>query len=387
VSGAPGRAPIRGRGGGGGTGFGFLRPVAPGEPGSWEHRIFRIAAGERAELRAAADDAGVRLVDTLDRQLQDLAEVRLPGEGPARRSELVDTLLADAGGRNTYGCWAFLPGDRAVVRLLPEEEYFQVITSRNHDKITEAEQRSLRSRRVGVIGLSVGAEAAVTLAQEHLCGELRLADFDVLELSNLNRIGAGVAELGENKAILAARRVARINPYLPVELYPEGVSEGNMDAFLDGLDLLVEECDDLPMKFGIRERARSLGLDVIFAADERGFLSVEPYARYPALRPFHGRVPARPLPRDAEPSTEAFLRALTEWLGGWEEISPRSRRSVERIGKALAGYPQLASEARYAAGQLGHVARRLLLGESLPPFARHLDLDELLPRATPADPL
>jgi hypothetical protein len=75
----------------------------------------------------------------------------------------------------------------------------------------------------------------------------------------------------------------------------------------------------------------------------------------------------------------AFFKALTEWLGGWDNLSERSRRSLERVGDTLCGYPQLASEARYAAGQLGHVARRLLLGERVAPFVGNLDLAELLP--------
>jgi hypothetical protein len=78
------------------------------------------------------------------------------------------------------------------------------------------------------------------------------------------------------------------------------------------------------------------------------------------------------------------MRALTEWMGGWESISERSRRSLVQIGTSTSGYPQLASEARYAAGQIGHVARRLLLGERLPPFIGHLDLAELLPSALTA---
>ena len=44
--------------------------------------------------------------------------------------------------------------------------------------------------RVGVAGLSVGHVIAHTLAAQGLCGELRLADFDGLELSNLNRVPA-----------------------------------------------------------------------------------------------------------------------------------------------------------------------------------------------------
>ena len=48
----------------------------------------------------------------------------------------------------------------------------------------------------------------MALAQEGLCGQLRLADFDHLELTNMNRLSASVLDLGEPKTHLAARRIA-----------------------------------------------------------------------------------------------------------------------------------------------------------------------------------
>jgi molybdopterin/thiamine biosynthesis adenylyltransferase len=315
------------------------------------------------------------LVDAYDRQLRELSRVRLPSADEDERR-----LWAEEFAKDHPGVWVHLPWERKLARILDREEYFEVVTNRNRDKITLAEQRALREKRVGVMGLSVGGEAAVTLAQEHLCGHIVLADFDRLDLSNLNRIQGGFDDLGVNKAVLVARRIARVDPYLEVTLFPDGVTEENADQFLQGLDLLVEECDHLPMKHAVRERARKSGLNVVFAGDERGFLSVEPYGERPDLLPFHGRIEGPQPPREAFSDRLSFLKALTEWLGGWEAISERSRLSLERVGDTLVGYPQLASEARFAAGQVGHVARRLLLGEKLPPFVGHLDLEELLSR-------
>jgi len=73
---------------------------------------------------------------------------------------------------------------------------------------------------------------------EGLAGEIiRLADFDTLELSNLNRIPASVLDLGVNKAVVAARRIAEIDPYLRVVVEPTGIRPENLGEFLDGLDL------------------------------------------------------------------------------------------------------------------------------------------------------
>jgi tRNA threonylcarbamoyladenosine dehydratase len=329
---------------------------------AWQATIVTVAAGDGPDFHALCREHGLAVMDTIERQLAELAQVRHPDAG--QRRDFVADILARAGDPASYGAWAYLPWEHRTVHLLPEDDLFDVITDRNRDKITRAEQRTLRRKCVGVVGLSVGGEAAVTLAQEHLCGHIKLADFDELELSNLNRLGAGVDDLGVPKAWIVARRIAKINPYLRVTLFDSGVTPANVDTFLDGLDLLVEECDDLALKYDIRVRARKRALDVVFAADERGFLSIEPYRTRPGLPVFHGLVDRH--------------TALTDWLGGWANISPRSQHSTRQIGQTLSGYPQLAGEARLAAGQISHVARRLLLNETIAPFHGHLDLTDLL---------
>lgn len=347
---------------------------------SWHARLVILdwPAG-LADLRGLCSTNHIHLVDAISAQLADLAMARFPSSDAAeQRRAFAEDRLRDTGDAARYGCWAWFPWLRSIVHVLPPDEYLEVITNRNQDKLTHEEQQRLRDKRVGVVGLSVGGEAAVTIAQEHLCGHIVLADFDGLDLSNLNRLGAGVDELGVNKAVIVARRIARIDPYLAMTLYQDGVTEANAREVLRGLDLLVEECDALPLKLSMRELAREQRLDVIFAGDERGFLSVEPYRSHPALPPFHGLVRHAPRPRASYATPLAFMRDLTVWLGGWDLLSERSRESLVRIGNDLAGYPQLASEARFAAGQLGNVARRLLLGEALAPSWQHLDLERLV---------
>ncbi len=358
-------------------------PVTPPRS-SWRPLVVRLRPGEFDGFEAFCKERRIALFDTIDRQLMDLAVVRRPSaSNSAKRQEYIEEMVPAYGGRASYGSWVYLPWEAKIVHVLDRDAYFEVITDRNQDKITRDELLLLRTKRIGVIGLSVGGEAAVTVAQEHLCGGIVLADFDRLDLSNLNRLSAGFDDLGEKKATIVARRIAKLDPYLEVTLFDDGVTPANLGDFVEGVDLIIEECDDLQMKRDIRRLAKSRRVDLVFAADERGFLSVEPYASCPELRPFHGRIEDPQPPREAFRTPLAFMQALTEWMGGWDNISERSRRSLERIGETLAGYPQLASEARYAAGQLGHVVRRLLLGERLPPFLGNLDLADLIRSAQP----
>ncbi|GAA4633725.1 hypothetical protein GCM10023196_072410 [Actinoallomurus vinaceus] len=334
---------------------------------SWRPVILRLLPGEMGRFTMLCRRQGIAVIDTIDRQLTELAAVRLP-DRPGEHEQYAREVAGDD--VSAYGAWVHLPWLSQVAHVLPPSDYFDVVTARNQLKITRAEQDLLRKKRVAVIGLSVGGEVAVALAQEHLCGHIVLADHDRLDLSNLNRLGAGIHDLGLPKTQLVARRIAVIDPYLEITLVEEGVTEDNAAEFMDGLDLLVDECDGLAIKHLVRRLARDRGVDVVYAADERGFLSVEPYGGHPGLEPFHGLVAGRP---------EAYLDGLVSWLGGREALSERSRRSAELIGTSLSGYPQLAGEARYAAGQVAHVARRLLLGERLPPFHGHLGPGEFLP--------
>ncbi len=96
--------------------------------------------------------------------------------------------------------------------MLGPRAFRAVRLDRNRNLITADVQTRLGALRIGVAGLSVGHVIAHTLAAEGLCGELRLADFDGIELSNLNRVPTTVLDLGLNKAEVAACRIAELDP-------------------------------------------------------------------------------------------------------------------------------------------------------------------------------
>jgi molybdopterin/thiamine biosynthesis adenylyltransferase len=127
------------------------------------------------------------------------------------------------------------------------------------------------------VGLSVGRAIAHTLALEGVCREIRLADFDEIELSNLNRIPTSVFDLGLNKAVAAARRIAELDPYVEVIIDPSGVSLDSTDTFMAGLDIVIEECDSFDVKLAVRDAARRHQIPLIMETNERGLLEIERY--------------------------------------------------------------------------------------------------------------
>ncbi len=182
-------------------------------------------ASERAALQQLVDDPQVDVSDTLDDQLGELVQTRTPSR-KLSPEEARETAAELVGGRPLaeYGTWVHYPWLRRLVHVLPEEEFIELRTSRNRYLITAAEQGTLATKRVGIVGLSVGQSVAFAIALERGCGELRLADFDTLELSNLNRLRGTVHDLGLPKVALAARASAELDPYLEVRCFADGLT-------------------------------------------------------------------------------------------------------------------------------------------------------------------
>lgn len=211
--------------------------LCPSEPNIWHYRPEIFAMGKPADRtrlhQLVTTTLGIAIYDTLDGQLRELIKTRHPGRrfSPDELAEQVQVHLAGVAGVD-YGVWVYYPWSRRLVHLLPEAEFIELRTNRNYYKITPDEHQRLTTKKVGVIGLSVGQSAALTRAMERSFGEIRLADFDTLDLSNLSRLRSGVHNLGVPKVVIAARKIAEIDPFLPVRCYCEGITETNLDAFL-----------------------------------------------------------------------------------------------------------------------------------------------------------
>jgi nitroreductase len=230
-----------------------------------------------------------------------------------------------------------------------------------------------------VAGLSAGHVIAHTLAAEGLCGELRLADFDHLELSNLNRVPASVLDIGVNKAEVAARRIAELNPYLRVRVLDTGLTLENVDEFLDGLEVLVEECDSLDIKVIVRERARAKGIPVLMATSDRGLVDVERFdlePHRPILHGLLGTLSAESLSNMTARQKVPHLARLLEA----DQLSGRLLASVVEIDRTLSTWPQVASQVAMGAPAIAEAVRRIGLGEELRSGRTRLDVGASLDR-------
>jgi len=319
-----------------------------------------LAEGAR-ELEALRRDPAVRVLDELAGQRAELKRVR--GHDPALEEEPLR--------------WAYYPWRRTLISLLGPRGFRAVRLDRNRNKITRGEQARLAGATIGVVGLSVGHAIAHTLALEGLCGELRLADFDEIELSNLNRIPGSLLDVGVNKAVVAARRIAELDPYLTVTVFPEGLQDTNVAEFFDGLDVVIEECDSLDMKLVVREAARERSIPVIMETSDRGLIDVERYDLEPGRAFFHG------LLGDARPEDLAglsthdkapYVMAIIEPEG----LSSRMAASMAEIDYTVSTWPQLGGDVALGGATVAATVLRLLRGERVVSGRARVDLDAVI---------
>jgi hypothetical protein len=347
-----------------------IEPTLPDlEDQSWCPIILDCSSRTDRAVAQRLATGGVQTFDQLDEQRRELRDLR-----PS-----VDAEVLDEAPRYIYYPWR-----RSLVKVVGPRSFDRLRLDRNRNKITTEEQSRLRKVQIGIVGLSVGHAIAHILAMEGLCGELRLADFDDVALTNLNRIPASILDVGINKTVSAARRIAEIDPYLPVSIWPEGITRENVEQFLDGLDVVIEECDSLDIKVLLREAARSRRIPLIMETSDRGLLDVERFDLDGDRPLFHGLLSGVSTESIAGLSMRDKVPYVLQILEP-EQVSARGAASLAEVGKTLSTWPQLAGDVTLGAATTAAAVLRLLREGDLASGRLRVDLDAMLGSLRPPD--
>jgi molybdopterin/thiamine biosynthesis adenylyltransferase len=113
--------------------------------------------------------------------------------------------------------------------------------SRNIGLLSEADQEKLLNSRMAIAGAGgVGGLHIMTLARLGV-GRFTIADPDTFEAANVSRqFGAFGSTFNLNKAEVLARMVQDINPEAEIRIMTKGVTDDNIDDFLDHADIFVD---------------------------------------------------------------------------------------------------------------------------------------------------
>lgn len=347
-------------------------------------QFFRVKnLEERTALSTLiAKTPNLQVFDTIQYQLQDL----IKGLNPTTildRKTLDEKITAHLKGTDLsdYGVWVFYPWLDKLVHILDEQEYILVRTNRNKHKITQEEQDLLAKKKIGVIGLSVGQSVSLTLAIERGCGELRIADYDVLDLTNLNRIRSGVQNVALKKTVIVAREIAEIDPFLKVTCFDEGITDSNIDDFLTKngkLDLLIDECDGIDIKILCRVKARAYQIPVLMEASDRGTIDIERFDLEHTRPVLHGYIEHLDISKVKDLKTSEEKLPYMVPITGLETLSPRMKASAIEIMQTITTWPQLASAVTFGGGITADLSRKILLNLLHVSGRFFIDIDELI---------
>jgi molybdopterin/thiamine biosynthesis adenylyltransferase len=333
-------------------------------------------------LKLLKSNNGLQIHDEIIGQVEELVKSLNP-KIVYSKEKLREDAIKHFGSTPTekYGVWVYYKWLNKLTHILDEEEFVLVRTNRNQYKITPEEKQILSTKKIGVIGLSVGQSVALTVAMERICGELRIADFDILELSNLNRIRAGVQNLGIQKCVVVAREIAEIDPFLKVTCFNDGITEENIDTFINDngkLDVLVDECDGLYIKILSRQKAKQYSIPVVMDTSDRGMIDIERFDLEPKRPILHGLIDHLDIDIVKEAKTNQEKLPYVSAIIGLDTISQRLKDSFAELGKSIVTWPQLASSVALGGAVMCDVCRKVLLKQSVVSGRFFVNVDEII---------
>jgi len=199
-----------------------------------------------------------------------------------------------------------------------------------------AGQRRLKGARVLIVGAGgLGSPAALYLAAAGV-GTLGLVDFDVVEVTNLQRqILHGSAAVGRPKLESAAARLADLNPHVAVIRHDTRLSRDNALELIGGYEVVLDGADNFATRYLVNDACALLGRAVVHGSIFRfeGQASVFDAARGPCYRCLY-REPPPPgmVPTCAEGGVLGVLPGVIGTLQAIEAI-----KLVLGIGEPLIG--------------------------------------------------
>jgi hypothetical protein len=322
-----------------------------------------------------------KLIDALAISQEELFKVRHPWFAKQAFKELPEwkRFLTTLKGSDW---WIYWPSEKVAVHMLDEDLYFELRTARNKNLITKEEQTAYRNAKVGIAGLSVGSSILSALVVSGGPKMIKVADFDVLEPTNLNRIRGGVADLGSRKIDIAARDVWKLDPFAKLKLYPNGLTEATLKDFMIGnprLDIFIDEMDNLALKVAARLLAKRERMPVVMATDNGDgiLLDVERFDLEPKRPIFHGLVGDLTMSAARNAKGPAWLAIVEKIIGGpW--MPKRHKASLKELGKTLAGVPQLGTDAMAAGAAVSLIIRKIAAGKRMVSGRYVIDTNKVL---------
>lgn len=110
----------------------------------------------------------------------------------------------------------------------------------------EEGQKKLKSSHAVIAGIGGLGCASATYLTAAGVGHISLIDFDVVELSNLNRqVLYWEEDIGEKKVAVAQKKLSKLNPTVEITPIHAEITEQNVSSLIDGVQVVVDGLDKL----------------------------------------------------------------------------------------------------------------------------------------------
>lgn len=138
---------------------------------------------------------------------------------------------------------------------------------RNQGTIGISGQLRLLNAKVAVVGAGGLGGHIIELLTRQGVGYMRIIDGDCFADHNLNRqLLATERNLGMNKAIAAAARIADVNSDVTAEAIPQMLDAENAAQLLTGMDVVVDALDNFSTRLIVSRTTQKLGIPLVHGA-------------------------------------------------------------------------------------------------------------------------
>lgn len=148
-------------------------------------------------------------------------------------------------------------------------------------------QEKIKQSKVLIVGTGgLGSPISMYLAAAGV-GVIGLADFDVVDKSNLQRqIVHGYDTLGTEKVESAKKRLLNINKHLNVKTYNIKLDQSNAEEIIRNYDIVVDASDNFSVRYAMNDACHILNIPLIHGSisEFRGQVSVFNYKHGPCYR-------------------------------------------------------------------------------------------------------
>lgn len=123
--------------------------------------------------------------------------------------------------------------------------------------IGEEKLKEIERKKVLLIGVGgVGSYALEALIRNGFY-DITIVDFDIIDLSNLNRqLITDSTNIGKYKVDEAEKRALLINPNIKIQTINEKLNKENLKNLLNqNFDYIIDACDTLDVKFALMENS------------------------------------------------------------------------------------------------------------------------------------